>query len=322
MNGAETNSRPSIPDEAASHTEPPLVSVVIVNWNTSRELEDCLGSLYQYHPDLALEVWVVDNASSDESLAMLKENFPGVKLIENHENHGFAAANNQAFAKIDPRSPLVLVLNPDIVFLEGSINILLDFLKSRQDAHVVTPRMLGSGGRLQAGCRRREPTPGSMLARLLGLGCLFPASRALAGYTYGDLSESITHEIDSASGSFMFFKREVLEGVGGFDERFFLYAEDLDWCRRARQKGFGIYYHPETGVVHLRGASSGKSALKSLWHLHRTAFLYIKKHHRSDYSLAFRMILAVALALHFVFAAGIRLVRAPFYRRRKVKVKT
>ena len=322
MNDTGTNSRPSIPDETARHTEPPLVSVVIVNWNTSRELEDCLCSLYQYHPDLALEVWVVDNASSDESLSMLKESFPGAKLIENHENRGFAAANNQAFAKIDPRCPFVLVLNPDIVFLEGSLAILLDFLKSHQDAHVVTPRMLGPDGRLQAGCRRREPTPGSMLARLLGLGRLFPTSRALAGYTYGDLSESITHKVDSASGSFMFFKREVLEEVGGFDERFFMYAEDLDWCRRARQKGFGIYYHPETTVVHMRGASSDKCALKSLWHLHRTGLMYIKKHHRSDYFLAFRMIFAIALTLHFVFAAGIGLVRAPFYRRRKVKVKT
>ncbi len=312
MNGETTNSRRSIPGDQARHTGPPLVSVVIVNWNASGELEHCLRSLYQYHPGLALEVWVVDNASSDDSLTMLKENFPEVRLIENGENRGFAAANNQAFAKVDSRSRYLLVLNPDVVFIEDSITILLDFFKTRPEAHLVTGRLLGPDGRMQKVCRRREPTVGSMLARLLGLARLFPADRTFSGYTYGGVSESSTHMIDSASGSFMLFKREVLEAVGGFDERFFMYAEDLDWCRRARQKGFGLYYHPATSVVHQRGASSGKRALRSLWHLHYTGFLYMEKHHRNDYSVILRMILAVALALHFVFAAGLGLAAAPF----------
>ncbi|MBN2288105.1 MAG: glycosyltransferase family 2 protein, partial [Candidatus Glassbacteria bacterium] len=162
-------------------------------------------------------------------------------------------------------------------------------------------------------------TPGQMLARLLGLARLFPHSRAFAGYTYGDLSESATHRIDSASGSFLFFRRELLEKVGEFDERFFMYAEDLDWCRRARQKGFGIYYFPGTSVVHLQGAGSRQRALKSLWHLHYTAFLYIRKHHCSDYSFALRMILAVALAMHFTFAVALTLMARLFTRAAKQK---
>ena len=146
MNGDTTNSRGSLTGEEARSAEPPLVSVVVVNWNACEELEHCLHSLYQYHPGLAMEVWVVDNASSDDSLTMLKEKFPGVRLIENGENRGFAAANNQAFAKIDPRSGYLLVLNPDMVFIEDSLTILLDFLKTRPEAHLVTPRLLDSSG--------------------------------------------------------------------------------------------------------------------------------------------------------------------------------
>jgi len=299
-------------DKAAGNAEFPLVSVAIVNWNAAAELEGCLRSLYRYHTGLALDVWVVDNASPDASVAMLKENFPGVRLIENSENLGFAAACNQALAKIDPQSPYVLVLNPDVVFTESSLAILLDFFKARPEAQVVTPRVLGPDGRLQRVCRRREPTPGSMLARLLGLAALFPNSHKFAGYTYGNLSESLTHSVDAVSGSFMFFRREVLAAVGGFDERFFMYAEDLDWCRRARQKGFNIFYHPATSVLHLKGASSGRRALKSQWHLHRTAYFYLQKHYRDDYSFIFRTILAVALALHLAFAVVVGLPRALF----------
>jgi GT2 family glycosyltransferase len=307
--------------ESAGYDGAPLASVVIVNWNASRELEQCLHSLYRNHPGLNLDVWVVDNASTDDSLAMLKANFPGVGLIINSRNLGFAAANNQAFLKIDPRSRFVLVLNPDVVFTEETLTILINFLETRQNAHVVTPRVLGPDGSLQSTCRRREPSPVSMLARLVGLSRLFPKSRKFSGYTCGDLEESATHRIDSASGSFLFLKREVLEEVGGFDERFFMYAEDLDWCSRARKKGFTVYYHPATAVTHFQGTSSGKRVLKSQWHLHYTALQYVKKHHRQDYPLIFRMILAVALASHFVCAAVIELMAAPFHRSAKVKVK-
>jgi len=280
----------------------PAVSVVIVNWNASRELAGCLGSLIEHHSQLDLRITVVDNASTDGSVEMIRNKFPGVGIIENRENRGFAAANNQAFA-VPGKSDFVLVLNPDIFFVQSTLEILIDFFTERPDVHVLTPRILGPEGRLQAGCRRRDPEPLSMLARLLGLDLIFPRSRKFAGYTYGDVPEDRVHEIQAASGSFLFMRRKVLDKVGGFDERFFLYAEDLDWCLRVREEGFSIYYYPAASVFHLKGASSVKRPLKSQWYLHYTAFLYLEKNRASDYPLILRMLLYFFLAIHFIPAA-------------------
>jgi len=290
----------------------PCVSVVIVNWNTCAELARCLESLARHHQELTLRILVVDNASTDGSVEMLENRFPEVELIANSENVGFAAANNQAFAALDQSCGFVLVLNPDIVFTQSTLLTLLGFFAGRPDVHVVTPRVLGPDGRLQRGCRRRDPVPLAMLGSLSGLSRFFPRSRKLAGYTYGDVPEDRVQEIQAASGSFIFMRREVLQSVGGFDERFFMYAEDLDWCLRARKKGFSIYYYPAASVIHQRGASSLKRPIRSLWHLHYTAFLYIRKHHRRDYSTLWRAVLYPSLAAHLFLAVLWAMARALF----------
>ena len=283
--------------------EKPLISVVIVNWNTREELARCLDSLFKNHPGLDIRITVVDNASSDGSAGMLRDEFPRINLIANRDNRGFAAANNQAFAQLDRQSRFVLVLNPDIVFTRNTLQPLVDFLQSRPDVHVVTPRILNPEGSIQRGCRRRDPRPLMMLSSLLGLSCLFPKTKIFSGYTYGDIPEELTHEVEAASGSFLFFRREVLDGVGGFDERFFLYAEDLDWCLRVRKKGFSIYYYPQTSVVHQRAASSAQRPLSRLWHMHYTAFLYIVKNQRQEYPVFIRSFLYLALACRLALMA-------------------
>ncbi len=302
MNSGE---KPTVQENVnkGNRSEKPLIAVVIVNWNTREQLARCLDSVSRHHPELEVRITVVDNASSDHSAGMIRDEFPQINLIANRDNRGFAAANNQAFARLDRESRFVLVLNPDIVFTRNTLQPLADFLQSRADVHVVTPRILNADGSIQRGCRRRDPRPLMMLSSLLGLSRLFPKSKHFSGYTYGDIPEELTHEVEAASGSFLFFRREVLDAVGGFDERFFLYAEDLDWCLRARKKGFSIYYYPETSVVHQRAASSAQRPLARLWHMHYTAFLYIGKNRRQEYSLFIRAFLYLALGCRLALMA-------------------
>jgi len=283
----------------------PLISAVIVNWNTREELARGIESLLKHHPGLEIGITVVDNASSDGSADMIRQKFPRVELIANRDNCGFAAANNQAFARLNRQSRFVLVLNPDIVFTSNVIQPLVDFLQSHPDAHVVTPRILNPEGGIQRGCRRRDPRPLMMLSSLFGLSRLFPKSKRFSGYTYGEIPERETHRVEAASGSFLFFRREVLDAVGGFDERFFLYAEDLDWCLRVRKKGFSIYYYPVTSVVHQRAASSARRPLARLWHMHYTAFLYIVKNQRQEYPIYVRSVLYLALACRLALSVMI-----------------
>ena len=289
--------------------EPPLVGVALVNWNAREALAGCLDSLYRFHPGLKLEVLVVDNASRDGSAAMLRERFPRVGLIENPVNRGFAAACNQAFAGLDPRSPYVLALNPDVRFTRDTLGPLLSFLEHNPRASVLTPRILNPDGSFQATCRRRDPRPAAMLWRILGLSRLFPKSPFFAGYTYGGLPENLTHEIEAASGSFLLLRREVLHTVGGFDERFFLYAEDLDWCLRVREHGYSIFYCAEAEAQHSGGISASRRPLARVWHLYFTAFQYLAKNRRREYSALTRGLVYLLLGVFLVLSLPVAAVK-------------
>ena len=282
--------------------EPATVGVAIVNWNAREALAGCLDSLYRFHPGLNLEVLVVDNASRDGSAALLRERFPRVGLIENQQNRGFAVACNQAFAGLDPRSPFVLALNPDVRFTRDTLGPLLSFLEKNPRAHVVTPRILNPDGRLQATCRRRDPRPAALLWRVIGLSRLFPKSPFFAGYTYGGLPENLTHEVEAASGSFLLLRREVLNTVGGFDERFFLYAEDLDWCLRVREHGYSILYCADAEALHYGGASASGRPLARVWYLYFTACQYLAKNRRRECSALTRGLVYLLLGVFFMLS--------------------
>ena len=296
------------------------VSVVIVNWNAGAALSDCLRSLYQYHSGFILDVIVVDNAGTDQSAGMVEKVFPQVRLIRNSANYGFAVACNRGLEAADISSPYLLVLNPDTVFEYDVLSTLVSFLEAHREAAAVGPRVLGEDRTLQRGCRRREPTPGAMLSRSLGLDRLFPHSRFFAGYSYGDLPADLTHLVDSLSGSFMLVRREALERVGSFDERFFMYAEDLDWCRRAREAGWRVYYHPAVAIVHTRAVSSRQRPLARLWHFNHTAIQYIRKHHAREYPVPVRPLLYLAVAFRFMLGLPSALLDMLRQCHRKTKV--
>ncbi|MCE5269714.1 glycosyltransferase family 2 protein [bacterium] len=296
------------------------IPVVIVNWNAGQALRNCLESLSGCHPGLDLDVVLVDNASIDSSVETAQPILPGLRVIRNPDNRGFAAAVNQGLAQTDRSSPFVLLLNPDARFSADTLGPLLAFLAEHPEAAAVGPMILGSDNRLQRGCRRREPSAWGMLCRSLALDMLFPSSRLFAGHIYGQVPAERTIEVDSLSGSFMLIRRAALETVGGLDERFFMYAEDLDWCRRAREGGWKLYYHPAVRVQHLRAVSSSQRPLGRLWDLNFTACQYIRKHHGGLREAPARVVLYLALGLRFMLGLPVALSRALGAAFRKTKV--
>ncbi len=274
------------------------VEAVIVNWNTGDYLRRCLDTLFSAHRALELRATVVDNASSDTSAAA-GAGGDNLRLLVNDENRGFAAAVNQGLAALRADTAFVLVLNPDMEFSADVITPLLAFFGENPAAGVLTARLTNPDGHFQPTCRRREPTPWSMLSRLSGLANLFPHSDFFAGYTYGGTSTEGPHRVEAVSGSFMLIRREVLGDVEPFNERYFMYAEDLEFCRRVRQAGWEIWYVPVEGAVHHGGVSSSRRAVRSLWHKHCTACRYLNSTRRGRYPAVLRWLLCAAVMALF-----------------------
>jgi GT2 family glycosyltransferase len=271
------------------------LSVVIVNFNTGELLRDCLRSLQPELRGLEAEILVVDNASSDVSLEMLAEEFPGVLVLANSENLGFGRANNRALRQAGGR--LVLLLNPDTRVRAGAVRSLMNAIDSLPGAVAVGPRIIRPDGRLDLACRRSFPSPPVAVARLLGLSRVFPNSRWLARYnrTYEDPSRP--GEIDSGTAAAMCFKREALAAIDFFDEDFFMYGEDLDLCFRLKACGGRIYYVPDAVVVHLKGMASGRQARVMLREFHRSMWIFYRKHYLRGWGAALAPLVWVGISL-------------------------
>ncbi len=261
------------------------VSIIIVNYNVREFLRQSLLSLRQALAALSAEVFVVDNASSDGSVDMVRQEFPEVRLITNRENVGFAAANNQALRQAHGR--LVVLLNPDTVVQEDTFVAIRDFMNTHPDTGMVGCKVLNPDGTLQLACRRSFPTPWVAFTRLSGLSRLFPKSRWFGRYNLTYLPEDETAEVEAISGSFMAVRREAFAQVGMLDEAFFLYGEDLDWCFRMRQSGWKIHYFPGTQIVHFKGESAKQSGFDNLRLFYQAMGLFVRKHFRPDASAVF-----------------------------------
>lgn len=231
------------------------LSVVIVSYNTKELLADCLRSVSIAAKTIKTEVFVVDNNSRDGSAQMVKNNFPQVKLIANRDNRGFSKANNQAIKLA--RGKYVLILNPDTRVLPDTFTKMIKFMDENPDVGVATCRVEFPNGSLDVDCRRHFPTPWRSFCHFCGLSKIFRGSKIFDQYNYGYLPQDRQHEIDACVGAFMIIRKSAIKKVGMFDEEFFFYGEDLDWCWRFREKGYKIVYTPITKIIHYKGASSG-----------------------------------------------------------------
>jgi GT2 family glycosyltransferase len=228
----------------------PEVSVVVVSYRCADHLGACLDSLAQHH-DVAHEVIVVDNASSDGT-AEVARGRPGVALIERNANGGFARAANAGMSRATGRA--VLVLNPDAVVPAGALRACLDALWAEPGLGVLTPRVVDGHGTLDARCHRRFPTAWSAACFMTGLDRLLPW-RGAQDYLMRYLPDDRPADVDAVSGAFMLMRTDALHEVGGFDQQFFMYAEDIDLCMRFRAAGWRVGYRPVATVVHVGGGS-------------------------------------------------------------------
>lgn len=263
----------------------PDLSVCIVNWNTREDLQAALASVLEPDPGPSLQLVVLDNASQDGSAEMVRERFPDVRLLESRENVGFAKGYNRAVQEAEGRH--LLILNPDTVVLPGALQRLVEFLDSRNDAAAAGPRLLNSDGSIQYSCRR-FPRAMAAIVRNTVLGRLVPGNRFARDYLMADWDHSSVRPVDWVSGAALCIRREAWAEVGGFDEGFFMYAEDIDWCLRAQQAGWKIYYVPDAAIVHRIGRSSDQRPLPMVLEFHRSMARFYKKHYSAHWPLGLR----------------------------------
>lgn len=232
----------------------PELSIIILSYNTQDLLRQCLLSLKK-QTGLEFETIVVDNASTDGSVAMVKKEFPEVKLICSPKNLGFAGGNNLGIK--EARGQYLLFLNSDTEVLPGGLKEAVDFMKSDSQIGAMSPKIMLASGGIDPDCHRGFPTPWASITYFLGLERLFPRSRLFGQYHKYYLGLNQTHEIDAGVGAFMIIPRLVIEKVGVWDESYFFYGEDLDFFYRIKQAGFKVYYYAKPLVIHHKGGSSG-----------------------------------------------------------------
>lgn len=286
------------------------VSVLIVNWNTCEHLRRCLQALQRCPRTPDLEVIVVDNASSDGSAEMVRQEFPSVKLVVNGGNIGYAAANNQAATVA--QGQFFLLLNPDAEVTPNAIERLVAFAQAHPDAGAVAPRLVYPDGRLQPSVRS-FPTPAALLFAAIGLDKLFPS---LGRYRMTWFRYDRIAEVEQPMASALLVRREVWEQVGGMDETMPIFFNDVDFCWRLKKAGWRIYFLPDAVVIHHHGASTRLLGIGKLWVSRQGLLRFYDKHFRPLMPASFYALLRGAIAA----GSALRIVAAliaNFLRRQK-----
>ncbi len=273
------------------------LSLVILNWNTRDDLYNCLRSLREHPPSRHVEILVVDNASEDDSVAMVRQEFPEVRVIVNERNLGFGAGNNRAIPHTGGR--YVMFLNSDTVITDGALDTLIAYADGRPDAGVFGPKLLHADGSLQYSCRS-FPNLGTGFFRNTPLGRLFPRNRFNTDYLLSDWDHSTPRDVDWVSGSAFMIRRDILLELGGFDESFFMYCEDVDLCYRVHEMGYKVAYYPEAVIYHIIGRSSDLVPTRMTFEFHRSMYRFYCKHYRRSTPLYVRPLIIPGLVLRAV----------------------
>lgn len=293
------------------------LGIVIVNYNVRDLLRDCLASVYDSRGDITFEVCVVDNGSHDGSADMVAKEYPQARLIR-AQNRGYAVGNNlglRAFGFSDdgqaapgataavPSTPpsslprYALLLNADTVLLPSVLADMVHFMDTRPQAGVAGPRLVRADGSLDRACRRSFPTPQVAFYRIFGLSRLFPHSPRFGRYNLTYLPPDVTTEVDSVVGAFMLIRGKALAQVGLLDERYFMYAEDLDLCYRIKEHRWKVWYNAAVTVLHYKGQSSRQRSTFANVQFYKTMRLFHDKHFRRQTSFLLNWLIYAAVGL-------------------------
>jgi GT2 family glycosyltransferase len=232
------------------------LSVIILNYNVRHFLELCVLSVQDALRNLDAEIIVVDNNSSDDSCAMMKQRFPKIKLIENKENLGFPKGNNRGVAQA--KGEYICILNPDTVVAEDTFEKVVAFAKRQTDLGIIGCKLIDGTGNFLPESKRGIPTPWVAFTKIFGLYKLFPKSKLFNQYYAQNISENETGKVEILVGAFMVMQRQLYNEIGGFDENCFMYSDDIDLSYRVLQKGKSNYYFHDTTVIHYKGESTVK----------------------------------------------------------------
>jgi GT2 family glycosyltransferase len=283
------------------------LSICIVSLDTREFLRDCLCSIRDHVHSVRYEIIVVDNKSTDDTVEMLHNDFPDVRLISNDRNTGFSKPNNQALSI--SRGRYALLLNPDTIVPPGAIESLIKFADAYPKVGICGPKILNRDGTIQLQCRRSFATPWDLFCYFSQLSRLFPKSPLFARYlvTYED--ENKTHQVDAVSGACMLIRRSMIDQIGMLDEQFFAYQEDTDLCFRAHQAGWETYYYPRAQITHFASLGGSRvDPIRSIIEWHSSYWKYYRKNLASRYFFLFNWLyyvimlakLATSLVINFL----------------------
>lgn len=286
------------------------LSVIIVNYNVRYFLSACLQSAQAAVKNIESEIFVVDNNSTDESVEMLRTEFPEIILIANNFNAGFSKANNQAISRA--KGEYILLLNPDTIVEEDCFEKCIAFMDEHPETGGMGVKMIDGAGKFLPESKRGLPTPAVAFFKISGLSKLFPKSKRFGKYHLGFLDENEIAEIEILSGAFMFMRTSVIDKIGGLDEAFFMYGEDIDMSYRITAAGYKNVYYPKSRIIHFKGESTKKSSVNYVLVFYRAMIIFAKKHFSQQNAGLFSLLINLAIYLR-AFIALINRLFTRFY---------
>ncbi len=251
------------------------LSIIIVNWNAKDWLYKTLTSVYKYTKDITFEVLVIDNNSSDDSVEMIRKEFPQIRLITNKDNKGYSKANNQGIRESKGR--YIILLNPDTKLLDNALKSMIEFMDNHKEAGAVGCSLLNPDMSWQSSCRGYPDLAKAFLENTLSGKLLSRTTRGREKYIELWRPEDI-HEVEAVSGACLLTRREVIEQVGLLDENIFMFSEEVDWCYRIRKSGWRIYYLPYIQIIHYGGYTYRNINDKMFVKVYQTKYYFHRKH--------------------------------------------
>ena len=284
------------------------LSIVIPTYNAHEWIEQCIDSIRLHRPAGDYELIVVDDLSTDDTAAIVRVKFPDVQLFTNPRNIGFGKTVNVGLRA--SKGEYILVLNNDTWMHAGALDAMTTYLDQHADTGIVGPKVLSGDGSIQQQCRRRIPTPAAALLYFTGIARMFPKNPRVAGYLMTAADENATTDVDAVSGACLMVRKAVLDTIVGFDEEYYLYGEDMDFCWRTKLAGWKVVYHPAATITHFGGqGGTGKKRVYATIEWHRAMWIFYRKHRAPKVGFPERALVYSGIAIKGALAVALNTVR-------------